>query len=153
MIVHATRTIVAVFERRHNAIPRHSRQANRLLAGFGACSGANLRSTRRPGRARGYNRCQRRRRTGKIAPPSRPRDLPTTSSHIAASPRSARIQHSRSGMAWLLAILASIAGWIVLIKLSPARLNTLWTRRERLFVASLAFFVTLGPSRHHILDP
>ena len=53
-------------------------------------------------------------------------------------------------IAWLLAILAPIIGWVILSELSPARLHTLWTfhfadpRRERLFVASLAFFVSFG---------
>ena len=49
--------------------------------------------------------------------------------------------------AWLLAMLVPIAGWMILIEVAPPRMNTLWAfhfadaSRERLFVASLAFFV------------
>jgi hypothetical protein len=53
-------------------------------------------------------------------------------------------------IAWLLAILVPIAVWVMLTEVSPARMTALWTfhfaeaRRERLFVASSAFFLTFG---------
>ena len=68
-------------------------------------------------------------------------------------------------IAWLLAILVPLAGWMILTDVPPARLNTLWTlhfaeaKRERLFVASLAFFVAFGTLRgitysiHHNAGP
>jgi hypothetical protein len=68
-------------------------------------------------------------------------------------------------IAWLLAILVPIAGWMILTEVAPARTNTLWAfhfadaRRERLFVASLAFFVSFGVLRgmtysiHHNAGP
>jgi hypothetical protein len=68
-------------------------------------------------------------------------------------------------IAWLLAILVPIAVWIILIEVSPPRMNTLWTfhfadaRRERLFVAAAAFFVSFGILRgitysiHHDAGP
>jgi len=68
-------------------------------------------------------------------------------------------------IAWLLAMLVPIAGWMILIEVAPARMHTLWAfhfaeaRRERLFVASLAFFVSFGVLRgitysiHHNAGP
>ena len=68
-------------------------------------------------------------------------------------------------IAWLLAILVPVSAWLILIEVSPARMNTLWAfhfaeaRRERLFVASLAFFVSFGILRgitysiHHNAGP
>jgi hypothetical protein len=68
-------------------------------------------------------------------------------------------------IAWLLAMLVPIAGWMILTEVAPARMNTLWAfhfadaRRERLFVASLAFFVSFGVLRgitysiHHKAGP
>ena len=68
-------------------------------------------------------------------------------------------------IAWLSAILLPIAGWIVLIKVTPVRMHALWAfhfadaSRERLFVASLAFFVSFGALRgitysiHHGAGP
>jgi hypothetical protein len=68
-------------------------------------------------------------------------------------------------IAWLLAILVPIAAWMILIEVSPAHMNSLWTlhfadaRRERLFVASSAFFVSFGILRgitysiHHNAGP
>jgi hypothetical protein len=53
-------------------------------------------------------------------------------------------------IAWLSAMLAPIAGWIILTQLTPARMHALWAihfadaARERLFVASLAFFVSFA---------
>jgi hypothetical protein len=68
-------------------------------------------------------------------------------------------------IAWLSAILVPIAGWMILIEVAPARMNTLWVfhfadaGRERLFVASLAFFVSFSILRgitysiHHNAGP
>jgi hypothetical protein len=53
-------------------------------------------------------------------------------------------------IAWLLAMLVPLAVWVILIETSPANLAALWAfhfadaRRERLFVASSAFFLTFG---------
>jgi hypothetical protein len=68
-------------------------------------------------------------------------------------------------IAWLSAILLPIAGWIILIEVTPLRIHALWAfhfadaSRERLFVASLAFFVSFGALRgitysiHHSAGP
>jgi hypothetical protein len=68
-------------------------------------------------------------------------------------------------IAWLSPMLVPIAGWMILIEVAPTRINTLWAfhfadaRRERLFVASLAFFVSFGVLRgitysiHHNAGP
>ena len=56
-------------------------------------------------------------------------------------------------IAWLLAIFVPIAAWIVVVAVAPARLHTLWAvhfadvARERLFIASLAFFGSFGVLR------
>jgi len=53
-------------------------------------------------------------------------------------------------IAWLWAILVPIAVWAILVEVSPARIAALWAfhfadaARERLFVASSAFFLTFG---------
>jgi hypothetical protein len=53
-------------------------------------------------------------------------------------------------LAWSMAILVPVAGWLILIEVAPARVHALWAfhfadpRRERLFVAALAFFVSFG---------
>jgi hypothetical protein len=68
-------------------------------------------------------------------------------------------------IAWLSAILAPIVAWVILMEVSPARMSTLWAfhfadpKRERLFVASLAFFLSFGILRgitysiHHNAGP
>ena len=68
-------------------------------------------------------------------------------------------------IAWLSAILLPIAGWIILIEVTPVRMHALWAfhfadaSRERLFVASLAFFVSFAVLRgitysiHHGVGP
>jgi hypothetical protein len=56
-------------------------------------------------------------------------------------------------IARVLAILVPLAGWMILIGVAPARMHTLWAfhfangARERLFVASLAFFVSFAVLR------
>jgi len=56
-------------------------------------------------------------------------------------------------IAWLSALLVPIAGWVILIEVTPARMHALWAfhfadaARERLFVASLAFFVSFAVLR------
>ena len=56
-------------------------------------------------------------------------------------------------IAWLSAMLVPIAGWMILTLVTPARLHALWTlhiadaARERLFVASLSFFVSFAVLR------
>jgi hypothetical protein len=53
-------------------------------------------------------------------------------------------------IAWLLAIAVPIAVWVILVEMSPVRIAALWAfhfadaGRERLFVASSAFFLTFG---------
>ena len=68
-------------------------------------------------------------------------------------------------LAWLSAVLIPIAGWIILIEATPAHVHALWAfhfvnaARERLFVASLAFFVSFAILRgitysiHHSAGP
>jgi hypothetical protein len=68
-------------------------------------------------------------------------------------------------IAWLSAILVPISGWILLIEVTPVRIHALWAfhfanpSRERLFVASLAFFVSFAVLRgitysiHHSAGP
>ena len=68
-------------------------------------------------------------------------------------------------IAWLSAILLPIAGWLILIEVTPLRIHALWAfhfadpSRERLFVASLAFFVSFAALRgitysiHHGAGP
>jgi len=68
-------------------------------------------------------------------------------------------------IAWLLAMLVPFAGWMILTEVAPARMNTLWmfhfaeVKRERLFVASLAFLVSFAILRgitysiHHNAGP
>ena len=56
-------------------------------------------------------------------------------------------------IAWLSAMLVPIVGWIILTQVKPARMHALWAfhfadaARERLFVASLAFFVAFAVLR------
>jgi hypothetical protein len=53
-------------------------------------------------------------------------------------------------IAWVLAILVPVAVWLTLIEVSSERTTALWAlhfadaKRERLFVASPAFFLTFG---------
>jgi hypothetical protein len=62
----------------------------------------------------------------------------------------AKITSRAPTIAWVSAILVPIAIWVILIELSPARVAALWVfhfadaARERLFVASSAFFLTFG---------
>jgi hypothetical protein len=68
-------------------------------------------------------------------------------------------------LAWLSAMMVPIVGWIILIEVTPAHMRALWAfhfadaGRERLFVASLAFFVAFAVLRvitysiHHNAGP
>lgn len=86
---------------------------------------------------------------------ARTRHLDSRSVHIEIEKMTAKgLMVSRvPAIAWVTATLLPIAGWMILIMVTPMRMHALWAfhfadaSRERLFVASLAFFVSFAVLR------